>query len=255
MKIKRQKQAKKTVSFYKYNFRFREPFQILLDGTFCQAALKNKIQIKEQLPKYLMGEVQLCTTSCVLNELESLGKELYGAKIILQRFQKRNCAHFKSPVPAAECLLSMVEKNNPHHYFIASQDPELTATVKKIPGVPLLYIVLNTIVLDKPSLCSLNHVQAVQSGQLVTPDQQQSILNLKEEKGIAGNVTERRGKRKRKAGNPNPLSCLKKKKKKKQPGVPTPKRAEGEKKNRNRQRKRKPAGRTVLHPEGTSVGE
>lgn len=62
MKIKRQKQAKKTISFYKFNFDFREPFQILIDGTFCQAALKNQIQIKEQMPKYLMGEVQLCTT-------------------------------------------------------------------------------------------------------------------------------------------------------------------------------------------------
>lgn len=62
MKIKRQKHAKKSIIFYKYNFSFRQPFQVLLDGTFCQAALKNKIQIKEQLPKYLMGEVHLCTT-------------------------------------------------------------------------------------------------------------------------------------------------------------------------------------------------
>ncbi|XP_018587310.1 rRNA-processing protein UTP23 homolog [Scleropages formosus] len=251
MKIKRQKQAKKTLSFYKYNFSFREPFQILLDGTFCQAALKNKIQIKEQMPKYLMGEVQLCTTNCVLKELESLGKELYGAKIILQRFQMRNCSHLKSPLPASQCLQSMLEGNNPHHYFIASQDQELTAAVKKIPGVPLLYIILNTIVLDKPSLCSVNHVQAAQAGQLVAPDQQQNILSLKEEKGIAGNVTEKRGrKRKRKAANPNPLSCLKKKKK---PGVPTPKRAEGEKKTRSRHRKRKPAGATVPHAECTPV--
>lgn len=147
MKIKRQKQAKKTLSFYKYNFNFREPFQILIDGTFCQAALKNKIQIKEQLPKYLMGEIQLCTTkwvaptfattqsrnsgkiktlmlffrSCALKELETLGKDLYGAKLILQRFQVRNCAHYKSPVAASECLLSMLEKTNPHHYFVATQ--------------------------------------------------------------------------------------------------------------------------------------
>lgn len=63
MKIRRQKQAKKTLSFYQHRFRLREPFQVLVDGTFCQAALKNKIQIKEQLPKYLMGEVQLCTTA------------------------------------------------------------------------------------------------------------------------------------------------------------------------------------------------
>lgn len=71
MKIKRQKQAKKTISFYKYNFSFREPFQILIDGTFCQAALKNKIQIKEQMPKYLMGEVQLCTTRWVHSPLST----------------------------------------------------------------------------------------------------------------------------------------------------------------------------------------
>lgn len=142
MKIKRQKQAKKTISFYKYSFNLREPFQILIDGTFCQAALKNKIQIKEQLPKYLMGEVQLCTTtwvhharlpdqpespdlllcsSCAMKELECLGKELYGAKIILQKYQTRRCAHTGSPVPAAECLLSMLGEHNPHHYFIATQ--------------------------------------------------------------------------------------------------------------------------------------
>lgn len=32
---------------------------LTVDGTFCQAALKGKIQIKEQLPKYLGGRVQL----------------------------------------------------------------------------------------------------------------------------------------------------------------------------------------------------
>ncbi|XP_041867444.1 rRNA-processing protein UTP23 homolog [Melanotaenia boesemani] len=241
MKIKRQKQAKKTISFYKYNFNFREPFQILIDGTFCQAALKNKIQIKEQLPKYLMGEVQLCTTNCALKELETLGNQLYGAKIILQRFQVRKCPHFKNPVSASECLLSMLEETNPHHYFVATQDHSLTAGLKKIPGVPLLYIVLNTIVLDKPSQESLDHVQAVQLGELVSPAQQQSIRSLKEEQGISNKDGERRGKkRKRKQSNPNPLSCLKKKKK----GVPTPplKKAESGEKKRSRHKKRKIVG-------------
>lgn len=241
MKIKRQKQAKKTINFYKYNFSFREPFQILIDGTFCQAALKNKIQIKEQMPKYLMGEIQLCTTSCALKELETLGKELYGAKLILQRFQVRKCAHVKNPVPASECLLSMLEETNPHHYFVATQDHGVTAGLKKIPGVPLLYIILNTIVLDKPSQASLDHVQAVQLGELVPPAQQQSIRSLKEEQGIGLEGGERRGKkRKRKQSNPNPLSCLKKKKK----GVPTPplkKTEPGEKRKRSRHQRRKAA--------------
>ena len=33
---------------------------ITVDGTFCQAALKGKIHIKEQLPKYIGSSVQLC---------------------------------------------------------------------------------------------------------------------------------------------------------------------------------------------------
>ena len=115
----------------------------------------------------------------------------------------------------------------------------VTAGLKKIPGVPLLYIILNTIVLDKPCETSQDYVQAVQLGELVSPAQQQSICSLKEEQGISQRDKERRGKkRKRKQKNPNPLSCLKKKKK----GIPTPplkKTEEGEKKKRSRHRKRK----------------
>lgn len=239
MKIKRQKQAKKNISFYKYNFSFREPFQILVDGTFCQAALKNKIQIKEQMPKYLMGEVQLCTTNCALKELESLGKELYGAKLILQRYQVRRCAHFKDPIPASECLLSMLGETNPHHYFVATQDHTLTTGLKEIPGVPLFYIILNTIVLDKPSQASLDYVQKVQLGELVSLAHQESIRSLKEQQGLGPRDTERRG-RKRKRKGPNPLSCLKKKKK----TEPTPpkKTEEGQKKKRSRHKRRKSGG-------------
>lgn len=122
------------------------------------------------------------------------------------------------------------------------QDHSVTTGLKKIPGVPLLYIILNTIVLDKPSQASLDHVQAVQLGELVSPAQQQSIRSLKEEQGIREKDGEMRGKkRKRKQSNPNPLSCLKKKKK----GVPTPplKRTEpGEKRKRSRHKKQKTVG-------------
>lgn len=62
MKITRQKHAKKHLGFFRNNFGVREPYQILLDGTFCQAALRGRIQLREQLPRYLMGEIQLCTT-------------------------------------------------------------------------------------------------------------------------------------------------------------------------------------------------
>uniref|UniRef100_A0ABZ3NNK7 UTP23, small subunit processome component n=1 Tax=Rattus norvegicus TaxID=10116 RepID=A0ABZ3NNK7_RAT len=192
MKITRQKHAKKHLGFFRNNFGVREPYQILLDGTFCQAALRGRIQLRDQLPRYLMGETQLCTTRCVLKELETLGKELYGAKLIAQKCQVRNCPHFKSAVSGSECLLSMVDDGNPHHYFVATQ---------------------NTIVLDKPSPRTVAFVKAVEAGQLVSVHEKQSIKELKEEQGLVRNPELRKRRKKKKVGGPNPLSCLKKKKK------------------------------------------
>ncbi|KFW85389.1 rRNA-processing protein UTP23 [Manacus vitellinus] len=234
MGVTRQKHAKKIMGFYKHSFQFREPFQVLLDGTFCQAALRNKIQIREQLPGYLGGAAQLCTTRCVIKELESLGKALYGAKLIAQRFQVRNCSHHKDPVSGSTCLLSMIEDGNPHHFFIATQDQDLSNKVKKKPGVPLLFIIQNTMVLDKPSPKSLAFVQKLQTNQLVPEYQKQSIVELKEKEGLAKQEGEKRRKRKR-AGGPNPLSCLKKKKKKTQEGQdPSAEKKKRRKRKRNR---------------------
>lgn len=116
----------------------------------------------------------------------------------------------------------------------------MTKALKKIPGVPLIYIILNTMVLDKVSERTLKHIEAVQLGEIVNSAQQKSIRSLKEKEGIGKDGGEKRGiKRKRKSSNPNPLSCLKKKKK---PMPQQPRKTDGEKKKRKRNRKRMPAG-------------
>ncbi|NXR13410.1 UTP23 protein, partial [Semnornis frantzii] len=228
-----QKHAKKIMGFYKHNFQFCQPFQVLLDGTFCQAALRNKIQIREQLPGYLGGITQLCTTRCVLKELQSLGKALYGAKLIAQRSELQNCSHHKDPVGGSACLLSMIEDGNPQHFFIATQDRDLANKVKKKAGVPLLFIIQNTMVLDKPSPKSLAFVQKLQTNQLVPEYQKQSIVHLKEKEGLAKQEGAKRRKRKR-AGGPNPLSCLKKKKKTQEGQEPSAEKKKRRKRKRNR---------------------
>ncbi|KFV01039.1 rRNA-processing protein UTP23, partial [Tauraco erythrolophus] len=171
---------------------------------------------------------------CVLKELQSLGKALYGAKLIAQRFQVRNCSHHKNPVSGSVCLLSMIEEGNPHHFFIATQDQDLANKVKKKAGVPLLFIIQNTMVLDKPSPKSLAFVQKLQMNELVPEHQKQSIVQLKEKEGLSKQEGENRRKRKR-AGGPNPLSCLKKKKKKTQEGEePSAEKKKRRKRKRNR---------------------
>uniref|UniRef100_A0A8C2UHM6 rRNA-processing protein UTP23 homolog n=1 Tax=Chinchilla lanigera TaxID=34839 RepID=A0A8C2UHM6_CHILA len=202
MKITKQKHAKKHLGFFCNIFGVSEPYQILLVSTFCQAALRGRIQLREQLPRYLMGETQLCTTRCVLKELETLGNDLYGAKLIAQKYQVRNCPHFKNAL-----------KGNPHHYFVATQDQNLSVKVKKKPGVSLMFIIQNTIVLDKPSPKTVAFVKAIASGQLVSVHEKESIKQLKEEQGLMKNPEHRRRKKRKKISGPNPLSCLKKKKK------------------------------------------
>ncbi|RWS21536.1 rRNA-processing protein UTP23-like protein [Leptotrombidium deliense] len=151
MKIKRYKKVNKHLAFYRNTFGFRKPYQILLDATFCQMALKYKVNIKEQLPKYLADETKLFTTVCVVNETEKLGAAVYGAMVILKQFNVRKCGHEKNPIDASQCLHSMVQNNNCDHYFIATQDPELSQQIRDLSCVPLLYIKCNAINLEKPS--------------------------------------------------------------------------------------------------------
>lgn len=40
MKIQRLKKVQKNLAFFVNNYKFRQPYQILIDGTFCFAALE-----------------------------------------------------------------------------------------------------------------------------------------------------------------------------------------------------------------------
>ena len=72
-----------------------------------------KVNIREQMPKYL-GDVKLLTTKCCILEAERLGPTLYGATTILKQFSVHKCGHDDDPKPAAKCLKSMIGTENPN---------------------------------------------------------------------------------------------------------------------------------------------
>ena len=123
MKIKRHKKVTKILNFFKHNFGFRPPYLVLLDGTFCAGCLAAKVNIRDQLPKYL-GDVQLLTTSCCITELEQLGPQMYGAMRVAKQFQVLKCGH-SDPVMATQCVLSLIGEDNRRHLLLASQDTGL----------------------------------------------------------------------------------------------------------------------------------
>ncbi|CAG9865037.1 unnamed protein product [Phyllotreta striolata] len=207
MKVKRYKKVNKNLRFFINNFGFRQPYQILVDGTFCYCALNNKVNIADNVPRYLQGEIKLITTQCAIIEMENLGPKLHGALLILKQYAVHKCGHEGKPIAGSKCFLNMLGKSNENHYILATQDRDLQEKAREIVGVPLLYLHMKTPVLEKPSeassKASMDRLSALGASETKALEELKSKQGLEEEKM----------KKKKKIKGPNPLSCKKKKKK------------------------------------------
>ncbi|XP_063839028.1 rRNA-processing protein UTP23 homolog isoform X1 [Ostrinia nubilalis] len=218
MKITRYKKVQKYLKFYYNNFGFHQPYQVLIDGTFCFAAFKEQINIRDQLPKYLNGQVKLLTTRCIIIETEKIAKKTHGALTILKQFGLHECGH-KDPITGSNCIMSMIGKKNDKHYILASQDRDLQEKFRTRAGVPLLYLHNKSPTLDKPSRASYDKAgQTLEAPSVfISETQNETLKTMKKALGVEEKVEEVKvPMRKKKPHNPNPLSC---KKKKKKPGV------------------------------------
>ncbi|OQR70877.1 rRNA-processing protein UTP23-like [Tropilaelaps mercedesae] len=229
MKINRYKRAQKNLAFYLRHFQLGEKsrYFVLTDGTFCQAALRHRVNIKDQIDKYFRAEVTLCTTQCAVVETQKLSI-LHGALQIIKHYRIEKCPHSK-PVPASNCFLEMncvrlccfhdrcpwreVREGNPKKYFVATQDPELAEEIYKLIGVPRLKL-RNAITLEDPAAATVDHVNKLTRATThVTEQQLKTIKQLKEKMNIEDPSKKVKRLRKKPKG-PNPLSCLPKKRKK-----------------------------------------
>lgn len=214
MKTSRHKKARKNLAFYINNFKFRQPYQVLIDGTFAFAALENKFNIQEQLSKYFQAETKLLTTPCIILETEKLGsfnKAVVGAMQIVKQYAIHKCGHEKQPITGAKCLRSMIKKNNPSRYIIATQDRDLQDRLRKMAGVPLIYLHGKAPTLEAPSEASQKYAEKAKKNLGMSTREKENIETLKKEAGLSNEPEVKH--KKRKKGGPNPLSCLKKKKK------------------------------------------
>jgi len=213
MKVSRRKKVNRYMTFFKNHFGFREPYQLLIDGPFCLAALQNQISIKDQMKSYFNCEVKLLTTLCVQLELERLGPPLYGALKILKQFPVHKCGHEKAPVPASQCLQSMLAETNPDRYVIVSQDPSMREAARLVPGTPILYLYGRAPTLEKPSDYSKSLVNEDAEQRLASEEERIERLRQLKARELGERPAVEQRPRKKKAKGPNPLSCQKKKKK------------------------------------------
>ena len=79
-----------------------------------------------------------CITDCVMAELEKLGPKFRVALRIAKdpRFERIHCQH--KGTYADDCICNLVSKSPV--YIVATNDRDLKRRIRKIPGVPIMYI-------------------------------------------------------------------------------------------------------------------
>jgi rRNA-processing protein FCF1 len=74
MRVNRAKMVRKYLRFYRLVFGVNPPYNVLLDGNFIYAALKNKINIPDRLASMLQGEqFTLYVLKSSIDELRQIG--------------------------------------------------------------------------------------------------------------------------------------------------------------------------------------
>jgi len=151
MRVKKQKQLRRHVRFYKTCFGFREPFKVLCDGTFVHYCLTQKIgSLQDSLSTILGAPAKPMVTRCVIAELKKLGETYSGTALAARRLNLAKCEH-EPPLPAGECVATMVGSHNVEHFFVGTQDLELRKRLRKVHGGALIYARNTSLVLEPPS--------------------------------------------------------------------------------------------------------
>jgi U3 small nucleolar RNA-associated protein 24 len=124
--------------FFKYNSALGPPYHILVDTNFINFAIKNKLEIVRSAMDCLLAKVIPCVTDCVMAELEKLGPKYRVALRVAKdpRFERITCEH--KGTYADDCLVNRVGEHK--CYIVATCDRDLKRRIRKVPGVPIMYI-------------------------------------------------------------------------------------------------------------------
>lgn len=124
--------------FFQYNTQLGPPYHILIDTNFINFSIKNKLDIIQNMMDCLYAKCIPYITDCVLAELEKLGQKYRVALRIIKdpRFERITCMH--KGTYADDCLVQRVTQHK--CYIVATNDRDLKRRIRKIPGVPIMYV-------------------------------------------------------------------------------------------------------------------
>ncbi|XP_050519761.1 rRNA-processing protein FCF1 homolog [Daktulosphaira vitifoliae] len=124
--------------FFEFNTQLGPPYHILVDTNFVNFSIKYKMDVVQNMMDCLYAKCIPYVTECVIGELEKLGQKYKIALKIVkdQRFQRIQCMH--PGTYADDCIVQRVTQHK--CYIVATCDRDLKRRIRKIPGVPIMYI-------------------------------------------------------------------------------------------------------------------
>ncbi|XP_043286542.1 rRNA-processing protein FCF1 homolog [Venturia canescens] len=124
--------------FFQYNTQLGPPYHILIDTNFINFSIKNKLDIIQNMMECLYAKCIPYITDCVMGEMEKLGQKYKIALKIIKdpRFERIHCMH--KGTYADDCLVNRVTQHK--CYIVATNDKDLKRRIRKIPGVPIMYV-------------------------------------------------------------------------------------------------------------------
>lgn len=134
------RQVEQAVSalFFQYNTQLGPPYHILVDTNFINFSIRKKLDMVRAMMDCLLAKCIPCITDCVMGELEKLGGKYKLALRLAKdpRFERIPCQC--KGCYADDCLVQMATQWR--CFIVATCDKELRGRVRKIPGVPCMYI-------------------------------------------------------------------------------------------------------------------
>ena len=124
--------------FFSYNQSLGPPFRVIVDTNMLWQTVSNKIDLIDAMQACLVAKVVPCVTSCVVAELEKLGRKYHLALKLTKdpRVKLLKCGCRGNY--ADDCIVNMVTQ---HRIFIvATNDKDLRRRIRKVPGVPIMYL-------------------------------------------------------------------------------------------------------------------
>ena len=184
MRQKRAKAYRKQMSYYQMNFKFREPYQLLVDDEIILESCRIKVDLQKALERTIQGQVKPMITQCCMEALYR--SENQQAIALGKSFERRRCGHRPAPkgraaIAAAaaaaaasgeaskdgeskevdkdgprkphDCLWEVIVHNNQnqHRYVVATQKDKLRNRLRRIPAVPMLYLSRSVMIMEPMS--------------------------------------------------------------------------------------------------------